>query len=134
MNALIAFVDYSAYKPYNTQTFWLLGVFGFLTYLVSPLNPMRREEREGLLTTYPLLIFAHWALYRFMEVPVVPYVVHYRLGTILWMLNSDISIVFGAVFSLELIHRRPHRLYGSLWFVVYAALGFIFGQLPLVQA
>jgi hypothetical protein len=108
------------------RSIWLVIVLGLLAYLASPLNPMQRKERQGLLLVYPALIFVYWLLF---QVNLLSLTSHSGIyfgpsGTYVWLTNSLICLGAGAIFSIAIL-RLPglgERLYGGLFLVLYLVL------------
>lgn len=123
---MFAYIDYGEPKYYSARSILLLIVLGFLVYLVSPLNSMRRKEREGLLLVYPAIIFVYWLIFQVRLLSLAPHV-HFYLGPTggyAWMTNSFICLSFGAAFSLAILWSPGigRRCYGGLFLALYILL------------
>ncbi len=110
----------------SARGIFLLILFGFLAYLVSPLNPMDKKERRNLLLVYPALIIIYWYLIYIRMLSLTPNV-HYLLDPDsggAWVADSLICLVFGAVFSsvIALSGGIARRCYGIMFLVTFIYL------------
>jgi hypothetical protein len=111
---------------FNAKSVFLVVLLGFMTYLVSPLNPMSKKERHSLLLVYPALIIVYWFLIFVRMLSLSPGV-HYYLDPDsggAWVANSLICLVFGAGFSLAiaLSGSVAWRCYGITFLVTFIYL------------
>lgn len=123
---MFAYIDYSEPKYYSARSVVLLLVLSFLAYLVSPLNSMRRQEREGLLIVFPAIILVYWLLFQVGLLSLDPHV-HYYLGptaVYVWLTNSFICLLFGAGFSIVILRSSDamQRTYGRWFLALYIFL------------
>ena len=118
--------DYDEPSYFSSKSILLLITMAFLVYLVSPLNSMRRKEREGLLLVYPVIIFVYWLIFQARLLSLDPHVHFYlgQTGVYTWMTNSLICMSFGAAFSFAIIWSPGigRRCFGSLFLALYALL------------
>jgi hypothetical protein len=138
MKGVLARIDFETPRLYNGRTIWLLIVLSLLAYLVSPLNPMRREERQELLTLYPPLLFVYWFFFQVMMVSLNPHFsLHVGLSqAFAWQTNSYILLLAGAVFSKEIITWRglDKSAYGGVFLGLYVVALAVCAMMSPVRA
>jgi hypothetical protein len=126
MNAFLAFIGDSEPGYYNARTILLLIALVVMAHLISPVNPMARKERQGLVMIYPAIIFVYWILFQFKLISLNPFV-HYYLGPSqahAWVTNSFLCFAFGAAFSVVILLAPGigRRLYGGAFLALYLFL------------
>jgi hypothetical protein len=123
-------------RYFDGRSIWLLTLLFLMACTVSPLNPLPRPERRGLLLVFPPITLAYWFLFQALHLSLMPGVYYASTNGFVWRTNSIICLAFGAAFSLAIILGRGwrHYLYGGFFMALYLFL--IFSCLrfaPLVE-
>jgi hypothetical protein len=123
---MLAWIDHSIPKFFSGKGIVLILALGFLAFLISPLSPLEKKERDRLALVYPMLVFVYFLLFQFFLLSLNPSV-HYYLGptgVFVWRTNSDICCAFGIAFSVRIL-RTPEigwRFYGLLSLLIFLLL------------
>jgi hypothetical protein len=111
---------------FNARSFLLLGSFVMLAALVWWRGVLPRDERAGLLTVCPLLVFCCWILFQPGQFSFVPGQ-WYSAGMdafVAWRTNHWICLGFGVVYSVAvlLLPGFWRRCWGGVFLVLFLAL------------
>lgn len=101
---------------FSINSVLLFFLLGFLGWLVSPFNAMRRAERHGLLMVYPPLVTVYWLEFQVRLISLDQHI-HFYPGPYSvhsWVANSILCLFFGAACSFAIWRSVPgRRIYGG---------------------